>query len=83
MTDQVRRARQALGARDRGVRAIREFCRDREFFVATDLDKLERFFCHDWVFYVATELANEGKFLSRRNVIMSRQSWPTWGEILS
>ena len=29
MTDEARRARQALGAHDRGARAIRELCGDR------------------------------------------------------
>ena len=37
MTDQARRARQALDAHVTG-----EFCRDREFFVVIDLDSDEK-----------------------------------------
>ena len=53
-----------------------EFCHDKEFFVVTDLDRLGRF-------SVATKLAKEGKFLSRRKVIMLRHSCPIWGEFMS
>ena len=51
-------------------------CRDR---VGQGKEKL----CRDIIVYVTTELAKEGKFISRRNVIMSRQSCPTWGEFMS
>ena len=51
-------------------------CRDR---VGQGKEKL----CHDRIVYVTTELAKEGKFLSRRNVIMLRQRCPTWGELMS
>ena len=38
-TDQSRGARQALRAHYRVARATGEFCRNREFAVATDLDR--------------------------------------------
>ena len=42
VTDQVRRARQALGAQDKGACATGEFCRDRDFSITTNLDSDEK-----------------------------------------
>ena len=67
-------SRQNILCRDRVLPRLGDFmsqlsilCRDR---VGQGKEKL----CHDKKVYVMTELAKEGKFLSRRNVIMSRLS---------